>query len=783
VLTLRHAWRSLLRSPGFVVVSVLALGLGLGLSTTMFAVLDAVVHPYLPYRDPDTLFRVHWWYSVRGATVTAGDLYRAVRDETHSFESVIPVVGARVTLETANDIRDIFVRRVPPEYWPVTGLRAELGRGFVAGDGEAAVVLSNDLWKRLFGKRRTLDSASVTLSGRTYAVVGVMPRGVEDASAWLPLPPSADPTVSFAASPLVRLKPGITKSQADAELVSLGRLMTARFSDRDRPIAFELMSIRNRREELRDLHKAMVGSALAVLIIACVNLAHLMLARGLAKRRELALRLALGASRATTVRLMFAECALIAVAGALVGAVVAFWGTDVLTNRMPPEVAWVGLVQPQLSWRVFAASAVAAMAAAVMFGLLPAIRVALAVSMDEPLKDGAGTTGRSRQRYSPLVVAEVGLALVLLMGGGLMLRSIQAVRRVQFTFDERTLLLSRIGFRDDRDSTRGMTRDGLLELVDGVPGVRAAAFSGGGFQAVGGALTGEMVGDDSTRTISTRSVPGVSWQYLRVHGLPVLQGRDFEAGDGYGPDRVAVINPVAALRLYPGQDPIGRMIKLGAPERDAPWVRIVGVFRSPVAIRGEDQTPVGPLVLVADTNRVVTFGTLLIRTASEDPQIAVAIRRKFHDLPNLWFTGVEPYAAGRDADLRSRSFLAQVFVSMGMVALALSALGLYGVLAYAVNQRMREFAVRIALGATPRQLFRMVLHDGMVMLLAGIGLGAFGALAAARMLDAVLTSVLPSDVVALVAAEAVLLGVGFLAAFAPALRAVRANPLDILRAV
>jgi hypothetical protein len=246
---------------------------------------------------------------------------------------------------------------------------------------------------------------------------------------------------------------------------------------------------------------------------------------------------------------------------------------------------------------------------------------------------------------------------------------------------------------------------------------------------------------------------------------------------------VAILNPVAAERLYPRQNPVGRMIKLGAPERDAPWIRIVGVARTPMAIRGRDDAPVDPMVWVAVVDHPAPIGSLVVRAASDDPRILVDLRRTLHTLPGLWYAYVGRADEARDRELASRAFLAQVFVTMGAVALALSVLGLYGVLAYAVGQRMREFAVRIALGAEPRQLFRTVMHDGMVMVLAGIGVGAFGALAAGRLLDAVLADVLPTDLLSLVACEAVLIVAGLLAALGPARRAVRADPIAILRAV
>ncbi len=779
--SLRYAFRSLAKSPLFVAISILALGLGLGLSTTMFAVLDAVVNPHVPYREPDQLFAIRWWAGWRRTTMTPRDLFNAVRDETQSFASVVPQTWDRRLLEET-DMREVTVTSVTPAYFATLGTPVEHGRLFTEGDGDGVALVSAGLWRTMTGSRRFVADRTVTLSGRTYTVIGVMPRGFEG-SVWIPLPPGTDArgSASRTLTPLARLKPGVTLEQAAQELRSLARLLTDRHEALDGPFHFELVPVLLRQEMMRDIHKAMVGSALVVLIIACVNLAHLMLARGLAKRRELALRMALGASRAVVVRQMFTECLIITLGGAGLGAVVALWGADVLTNRVPPEVSWVGLVQPQLSWRVFALSALAATASAIVFGLVPAIRVALDVDVIEPLKDGAGTTGRLRHRYSPLVILETALALVLLMGGGLLLRTVQQLQRPEPGVQTNTLLRgwAQGGNRRLNPTAIRVRPSELLAAARHTPGVLEAALRGGGREIRGNVLTAEMIGD-STRTIETRYVDVVSPAYLRVLGLPILRGRDFEPGDAVG-NGVAILDAAAAARLYPGQEAVGKMIKLGAPAGDAPWVLILGVARSPLAERGSNEPTRGRVWLVQAESLMA--GELLVRTASTDPRIAGAIRRNIRQVPGVTFVYVERHDAWREATLASRRFLAKMFVSMGGVALALAALGLYGVLAYAVGQRMREFAVRIALGAEPRQLFRMVLHDGAVMLLAGTGIGAFVALATTKYLDAVIEVVFRTDVWSLVGAEAVLIAVGLAAALGPARRAVKANPLDILRAV
>jgi predicted permease len=456
----------------------------------------------------------------------------------------------------------------------------------------------------------------------------------------------------------------------------------------------------------------------------------------------------------------------------------AWWGADVLESRMPTEVSWVGILQPQLSWRVFGLAALAAATAAGLFGLAPAVEVVSKVDLTDPLKDAAGTTtGRHRGRYSPLVVAEVGLALVLLMGGALLLRSVQQLRGQTYNFDTATLLTARITMAS-RDTAPPPDPEQVLLAARALPGVRDAALQSG-VLAPGGAVSAELT-EDSTRLAVMRECPVVSPSYLRVHGLPVLKGRDFEPGDAVG-EGVAVLSAVAAARLYPGRDPLGHMVKLGGPASRAPWVRIVGVARTPMLTSSSDEVA-EPRLWVSRPIPPARVTRLLVRAATPDPRVAWRLGRALQGVAVRSQIEVSSFMEARDREIISRVFLAKVFVGMGVVGLALAALGLYGVLAYAVAQRMREFAVRMALGAEERMLYRMVLRDGLVMLLAGIGIGAFGAMAAAFLLKAVLVEVYPVDAISLVVAEAVLIGVGIVAAIAPARRAMRADPVEILRA-
>ncbi len=777
---IRYALRSLGRSPGFVATAVLTLGVGLGLATTMFAVVDAVLYPVSPYRQPRQLYQVAWRFGPRNLLPPAS-LYRYIRDHSRSYQGVAPAGEVVAFVEAEGDLREVLATSVNAEWFEVTGVRPRLGRPFTAAGEQSVALLGDRLWRALFGTRHSLTGAFVTVNHRVLRVVGVLPRGAGP-ELLLPLAPALDEDAASrdTVMPVVRLKAGVTVAGAERELQSLARVLTERFGAQEAPFGFHLSPMLKEGEEMQALHKALMGAALAVLLIACQNLAHLMLARGSSRRREIALRLALGASRAAVAWQMFLEAALISVAGAALGALCAVWGASMLGHQMPPEIAWVGLMQPQLSWRVYVFAAALAAGSAILFGLLPTISIVLAVGLNEPLKEeSTTTTRRERQRFSPLVSIEVGVTLALLMTGGLLVRTVHELQRDEPGVDPRTLYRAAIQVPPLLDTAaRYARRARILSLVEGMPEVRAVA-NAGLIHLRGAAVTAEL-SEDPTHLITMGACPDVTPNYLRVVGLPMLAGRDFEPGDVSG-SGVAIIDPVAAKRLYPGHDPIGRMLKLGGPSSDGPWVRIIGLVQSPYIQEASKRLAPEPALFVVHP-RLTPFGELLIRMRKDDPRALVSLQARLHDIPDVSIGALRPWDEARAADLRSRGFLASVFVTTGLVGLGLTALGLYGVLAYAVTRRQREYGIRVALGADPRQLLGLVLRDGGVMLLAGMGGGAFLALATSPLLDAVLVSVMPSDVWALVASEALLLTVGIAACLAPALRAMRTGPVEILRA-
>jgi putative ABC transport system permease protein len=789
---LRFALRSLRRGRGFVAVAVLSLGLGLGLVTTMFAILDAATHPWVPFRDAGRVWVVHYWVSQRDARFQTSWVVAALRQRTRAFDAILPYGISSMSVSGAaggpgDDTARTMVARVPPRLFAVLGFQPLRGRVLEASDvGHGAAVVSDAFWKTRFAGRRTLAGASVAVGDRRYDVVGVVPNGgatfsMFNAAVWLPAtdpPRLGQEELSYV---IVKLKPGITEAGGDSDLAAVGAYLTRTYGMGQAPFAFHLWPLRNDPMRLGTIHYAMLGAAIAVLLIACANLANLMLARGLARRREVALRLAIGASRAAVVRQMFAEGVILTVAGAALGVALALWGVAILKGTVPRDLWWLGAVRPRLSWRVFLLTFLAAGGAATIFGLIPAARVAGAVSLDEPLKDGAGTTARLRRRYSALVIVEVALTLVLLMGAGLLIKTVHRLASYEFNFPARQLLRGWIMPRTDTPGAPLRIELNAVAAVQHVPGVVDAAVETY-HRPLGLAFSAEMDAD-TTRVLNLERYSIVTPGYLRTMGLPVLRGRDFDAGDLEG-DGVVILNSAAAARLYPRGDAVGRMVKLGSPASGARWVRVVGVCRTQLEGRPGAAVAVPYGYVAADPGPTMVLPPqLVVRTTSRDPRIAAAIRASMGGLDLRAPPSVSPYLSDWEAQVHAQALLARLFVLMGAFALVLASVGVYGLLAYTASRRLREFAVRIAVGAARRDVLALVLHDGLVMILAGTGLGAFVAFWAMGLIGTLLEEqqVPRTDVLTLIAVEAVLVAVATAAALGPALRAMRADAIEILR--
>jgi predicted permease len=784
---LRYALRSLSKSPGFVLVATLCLGLALALNTTTFAILDAMLHPSLPVKDPDRLFYVTMWGRQPGGGAPHWERYEVLR-AGRFYEDIAFYDRDPMGLITAgDDVSEQSVYRVSSGFYRLMGVRPELGRLLDPGSPEDAAVVSHDFWERSLAGR-LLDGLTVWVIGREYRVIGVLPSDMTfpGGDVVIPVPQAAERTGAGLGwiFPVVKARRGWTPEAVAAHLAILARRLALEYGTGTVPYAFSARPIASARLELRQIHFAMTGAAFVVLLIACANLASLMLVRGVAKRREIALRMAIGARRPTVVRQLLAEAVLVAAAGAALGLLLTLWAIPLLESQMPPSVRGVGIVRPQASWRVFVAGLAAAAGTLALFGLWPAIR-ASNVDVSEPLKDaGASTTVRRRLRYSPLVMAEVALSLVLLMGVVLLTRAGERIRDTALGFDREGLLRARVWTGRGMvraDSLERISRD-LLVRVRALPEVRAVA-------AIGGSGTVSAMSefyDGYNGILARTSRYLVTDGFLETLGIPVLQGRDFLPGDEQA--GVVIVDEAAATALWPDGRAVGQLIKLSGPERNTPWVWVVGVARAG-SVDGPPADPYLPpegAVYQAwqPQGRYYGWG-LAIRTTGAQLEVsaALALRQAIRDaLPGGRALSVEPWLSDLDREVRARDFLVGVFGAFSAFALVLASMGLYGVVSYSVSQRMREFAVRIAVGAPARDVVKLVARDGAVMILAGTGVGAFLAMWASTLLGDWLYNVFHTDALSLIVAEVVLLAAGFAACLQPALRAMRANPVEILRA-
>ena len=787
---LQLAIRTLRRSPLFVLTATLTLGVGIGLMTTVLSMLDAVRRPYVPYREPERLFTVAAYGGGTSGQIGPYEKHWALIEGSTAFDGVVTVARTSRPIGTFDYVADqAVVNHVTPEYFDLLGLRLERGRAFDVGTAaaqETEAIIAYRLWQRAFNSRPLSDGLSVTIGQQSYDVIGVMPPEVRpfDGSVWLRL----TGTQQAQGTPIVRLRPDVSVEAAYAQMRVVAARLTATYGPGRQPFQFRLDPFTRPPGELADYHWAMGGAAVFILLIACANLANLMLARGLARRKELALRLALGGGRSHLVRHLLAEGVLIALIGGALGAALAVWGVETLRAQLPSRGVILGALVPHLSWRVVMGALAATLASVLVFALGPAL-VASDVNVSEPLKEGGGqVTGRTRRWHAALPVAEIALCLTLLMGAGLLLRAADRVAAFDFGYRNQGLLATMVRIVPrtvPADSAVPAAFRNVLDRLGRVPGAVRVATTWSP-QTLGGALTSDLEGVEPL-FVNSFKYRSVSWEFLQVLGVPVIAGRDFEPGDEQGTAPVAIVGEETAAALWPGTSPVGRMIKLGSADRPAEWVRVVGVAKqASLSFRDDPHLPEYPVVFVVgphDYGQLARLREVVVRVEGNEATVASDLRRELQAAaPGNYIGGFRAWMAAWESQRDTRQFLAGVFGTFALLALGLAAVGLFGVLSYSVGQRMREFGVRVALGARPGDLSRLVIRDASVVILGGTAVGAWLAMSGSVLLDYWLFDIPPTDVISLVAAELILVAVAFAACLSPAVRAARSDPLVILRA-
>ena len=803
---LRFAWRTLRKSPGVTAAAIVALALGIGANSAIFSVVDGVLLRPLPYRAPEQLVRVFTNFGAETSSHSASSYpeYQDVREKTHTLASVAAFTGTDANLSGDGAPERVRLELVSRSFLPTLGVEPALGRNFTAdedgGRGQKVALITDELWRRRFGGDASVLGKSITLDREPYQIVGVLPRGFSfdrPHDVYVPLALSLEDRDKRGADWLqmvARRAPGVTEAQLDSDLDGLSRRLRADFSsDYPAELHWFLSAVPLAGYVVGDVRLmllVLLGAVACVLIIACANVANLLLARTAARTREMALRRALGARRGQIVRQLLTESLLLSLAGGGLGLLLAVWGIDALVAIAPSTLPRFGEVQ--LDLRVLLFTAAVALVTGVLFGLAPAL-AASRPELHDALKDGARTTGHGHGRLrKTLIVAEIAISLVLLVGAGLMLRSFARLRAVDPGFATDHLLTLRISLptpladETDADYTRYaafFTR--ARERLAALPGVRSA---GGAsvlpFSHSEEILTFAIDGYTPPAKLGMQAafIREVTPGYFETMGIPLVAGRLLAASDTYDAPPVMVVNQAFVRRFWPkGGDPVGKRLKLdGAP--DAKWWTIAGVVGD-TRTRGLAAAPVAECYFPHAQRRRAAALTMVLRTDGNPTALAGAARAAIAELdPSQPVFDVRPMDDVVAATMAQRRFTLTLMLLFGVVALVLAAVGIYGVMAYTVAQRTREVGIRMALGARPAAVLAMVLGDGMRLVALGLALGAAAALALGRVVSSLLYGVGAADPLTYALIAAGLAAVALLAIVLPARRAMRVDPMVALRA-
>ena len=792
---LRYGARMLLRAPGFAVVALLTLALGIGANTAIFTVVNALLLRPLPYADPERLVMVWQDYRARGGPAdewaTPGN-YVDWRAEKTLFQQVAVISGWRPALTGGAEPEPIPGEQVTYEYFGLLGVTPVFGRDFRPEDGipnaARVAIIGNDLWKRRFGGDPAVVGRTVTLSGLPHEIVGVLPpafRPIVNGTAeiWRPLRiDAANPSRgAITLRAVARLPAGLSQVRAQAAASALATELQARYPQSNEKVGFMLTPLHERVVgDIKPGLLALLGAVAFVLLIACANIANLLLARGSARGRELAVRLALGAGRARVIRQLLTESILLAGLGGIAGMLFGVWAVDALVSIAPESAPRVSEIR--LDPMVFAFAALLTLVTGVLFGLAPALQSSRS-EVTHSLKDGgrgsSASAGRMMRRS--LIVAEVTLALVLLTGGALLLQTFVRLQRADLGFNPANVLVGAVnppGTTYDTRAKHLAFYDQVFEKAAALPGVQKAAM----------ASVLPLSGDSDTSFIlegrpgpRTPSETPVTWyrlvsaSYFDTMEMKIRRGRGFETREAMP---AVVVNESMVKKFYPGEEPLGRRIRFAD---DGPWFTIVGVVADAKVLGAREAAKIETFVPYWQFTEPGM--NVLLKTGSNPEQLAAPLRAAVASIDrNVPVAGISTLGEMVSDSIEQPRFFAVLSVSFALVALVLAAIGIYGVMAYAVAQRTTEIGVRMALGATPSEVFRLVVGDGLKLTGIGVALGIGASLIVARWLTTLLFDVRPGDPWTLAATAGVLLSVAALACYLPARRATRVDPMVALRA-
>jgi putative ABC transport system permease protein len=801
---LRYAIRILARHRGFTSAAVLTLALGIGANTAIFSAVEAILIRPLPYSDPERLVMV--WEKVDLPTyhndrnTPAPGNFADWRDQNTVFSGIAAIRYRSFSLSGSGEPARVEGEAISASLLSILGTPPELGRGFTAEEdrpgGARVALISHGLWTERFAADPGIVGQNIRLDEQGYTVVGVMPPGFHfpdpDDEIWVPIALDSEQLANHGSHFLrvvARLRPRVTLAQANEQMALIARRLADQYPDSNKGVGVTLVGLRE--QTVGDVRRGLLMLFAVVgflLLMVCANIGNLLLARASARGRELAVRAALGASRTRLLRQLLTESALLSLLGGLLGLGLASWGVSTLRGLAPdslPRLAEIGLNR----W-VAAFNFGVALAAGLIAGMLPALQ-STRPDVQAALKDESrGSASRSGIRLRGLlVVLQTALGVVVLVGAGLLLRSFLHLQALPLGFQPARLLSFRVILPASRYDTvpgRATFYEQLAESVAALPGVRSAAgisFLPLTFAGRTGAVTIEGQADTSSEHLQFADFRSITPGYFGTMAIPLARGRDIAWSDAEETDHVVVVSEKAAATFWPGKDPIGKRLTLGRPDSSTRWLTVVGVVGN---VRQLDLTsqprPALYLPAMQDQGTGDMIRDWIVKASGDPGSVAAGIRAEVWRIdPVLPVSRVQTMARVHATSLAPARFNLALVAFFGLLALVLAAVGLYGVTAYSVAQRTRELGIRMALGAEPRQMFRLVLGQGAVLTLAGLVIGGLVALALTRLMASLLFGVAAHDPVTFVGVAALLGTVAVLACYLPARRALRVDPTTALR--
>jgi putative ABC transport system permease protein len=794
----RYALRLLRRQPGFAAVAVITLALGIGATTAVFTVVDGVLLRPLPYRDPDRLVLLLHGRNGHLSASYSPPNYRDVTTQSGAFSGAAALTTSTATVTGLGDPQQIDGGDVTTTFFSVLGVTPRHGRGLVEADGAdgapPVVVIGEGLWRRLYGARPDAVGSTIRMDGKLFTIVGVAPADLRmpgGAEYWRPLMLSARDLSDQARGAqyvgvVARLKPGIDLEQAKSAMAVVAERLSRDYPRTNKDRVMTAMPLHERIVRgVRPALLILLGSVSLVLLVACVNVANLLLARANGRTREVAVRAALGAGRRRLVQQFLAESVVLGVLGGAGGLAVAWWSTRALVALGPVSIP--RLSEIAVDWRVLAFTVAIAVGTSVAFGFVPALAATGGAVARLISSAGRGAIGHGTRVRKTLVVCEMALAVMLLVGAGLLIRSYDRIASVDPGFAPDHILTFAMALPGQGYKTTAATErffDDLIGRLRARPGVEAAAGIYGlplddNFAAYSSFT---RRGEADSADAPTAGMRIVTADYFSTLRIPLRAGRLFTQADTDTAPEVAVINEEAARRFWPGKNPIGEQIHLGVrlAEARSGQKTIVGIVAD-VKFGGLDAAA-PPEVYVPYAQHPVDSLTIAVRTAGE-PRAFIPIARS--DVAaidrDLAVAAVRTMDEVVGRSIAERRFTMLLLASFAVVAVLLAAIGVYGVLAYLVSQRTQEIGVRLAIGASPRDVVRLFLREGATLALVGLAAGLAGALAAARVMTVLLFGVTTSDPLTFASVAAALGVVALLASYLPARRAARVDPMTALR--